>query len=187
MEIKEIKRRFELLKKVNNENYCLVAELAKELKTSKTDLMQFIEDNDKLFSLGIIEKNISNKKTKSLGLGIRGVYINPDENPATDEWLAKKIEENKNYIYISEISYYDRIEGYFISMDSEISSNNREHLWRNTQEKVKKLLEQGIVGKHTFCIGSMSDCYHHTFDYALLRDWEEKLKANGWVFNEVRK
>jgi hypothetical protein len=39
MDIQEIKRRFELLKMANNERYCLLSELAKELKVRKTDLM----------------------------------------------------------------------------------------------------------------------------------------------------
>lgn len=49
MDISEIKRKFELLKMANASNYCLVSELAKELKVSKTDLMQFVLDNYKLF------------------------------------------------------------------------------------------------------------------------------------------
>lgn len=49
MNIAEIKRRFDLLKTANASNYCLVSELAKELRASKTDLMQFILDNPKLF------------------------------------------------------------------------------------------------------------------------------------------
>ena len=49
MDIQEIKRRVDLLKMANNKKYCLVPELAKELKVSKTDLMQFILDNPKLF------------------------------------------------------------------------------------------------------------------------------------------
>lgn len=187
MNIEEIKRRTDLLKKVNNENYCLISELAREMKTSKTDLMQFIEDNCKLFSCKPIEKRTSKKTSKSLGLAITDVYLNAYENPATEEWLAKKTEEYKNYICISEIEYYGHIEGYFISIDFEKNSNNREHLWRNTQEKINKLVEQGVVCKHTFCIGCMSDLYYSTFEYALLGDWENKLKENGWEFNNVRK
>lgn len=49
MDIAEIKRRVDLLKMANNKKYCLIPELAKELKVSKTDLMQFILDNPKLF------------------------------------------------------------------------------------------------------------------------------------------
>lgn len=49
MDIAEIKRRVDLLKMANNKKYCLIPELAKELKVSRTDLMQFILDNPKLF------------------------------------------------------------------------------------------------------------------------------------------
>ena len=56
MDIQEIKRRFDLLKMANNERYCLLSELAKELKVRKTDLMQFVIDNPKLFRKGSVEQ-----------------------------------------------------------------------------------------------------------------------------------
>lgn len=186
MEIKEIKRRFDLLRKVNNENYCLVAELSKELKVSKTDLMQFIEDNNNLFLLGTLEKRMRNGARKNVGTALQEVYLNADENPKTDEWLKKQIEQYKNYIYISEIDYYGSIQGYYVGVDNE-NCKNRENIWRNTQEKIGKLIEQGIVCKHTFCVGGIGDCYSRFCPYALLGDWENKLFENGWKFNIVRK
>lgn len=180
MEIKEIKRRFDLLKKVNNKNYCLISELAKELKVSKTDLMQFMEDNAKLFTL-YVDNNCFKKKSKNMGLSIQNVYLKPIDNPSTDEWLEKQIEDCKDYIHIDEIDYYGSIQGYYIEKDTK--GTNREHLWRNTQEKIDKLVEQGIVSKYTFCVGGIGDCYNHTCEYALLGDWKEKLIANGWRFN----
>ena len=60
MDIQEIKRRFELLKMANYERYCLLSELAKELKVRKTDLMQFVIDNPKLFRKGSVEKKGKN-------------------------------------------------------------------------------------------------------------------------------
>lgn len=185
MYINEIKRRFDLLKKVNNESYCLVSELAKELKVSKTDLMQFIENNPKLFSVATMEKRASKGVTRNLGLAVKAVYLNPCDNPITEEWLKKQIKEKANYIYISEIDYYGSIQGYYIEKD--VKGNNREHLWRNTQEKLNKLVEQGIVGKYTFCVGGIGDCYNRFCEYALLGDWENKLIENGWKFNLVRK
>lgn len=183
MNIEEIKRRTDLLKKVNNENYCLISELAREMKTSKTDLMQFIEDNSKLFSCKPIEKRTS----KNLGLAITDVYLNAYENPATEEWLEKKINDYQNYIYVNEIDYYGSIQGYYIVIDTEKESNNREYLWRNTQEKLNRLVKQGLVCKHTFCVGGIGDCYNRVCEYALLHDWENKLKENGWEFNKVKK
>lgn len=186
MEIKEIKRRFDLLSKVNNESYCLVSELAKELKVSKTDLMQFIEDNRNLFSLATLEKRMRNGVRKNVGTAISKVYLNEDENPKTDEWLKKQIEQYKNYIYVSEIDYYGSIQGYYVDVDNE-NCKNRENLWRNTKEKIDKLIEQGIVSKYTFCVGGYSDCYNRFCEFALLGDWENMLFENGWKFNIVRK
>lgn len=184
MNIEEIKRRVDLLKKVNNEKYCLISELAREMKISKTDLMQFIEDNNKLFSCRPIDKQTSKKTSKNLGLAITDVYLNAYENPVTEEWLEKKINDYQNYIHVSEIEYYGSIQGYYIVIDAEKESNNREHLWRNTREKINKLIKQGLVTKYNFCIGGIGDCYNRVCEHALLGDWKNKLKENGWVFND---
>lgn len=186
MEIQEIKRRFDLLRKVNNDNYCLISELAKELKISKTDLMQFIEDNRNLFSLVALKKHMKNGTIKNIGTALREVYLNVDENPKTDEWLKKQIEQYKNYIYVSEINYYGSIQGYYVDVDNE-NCKNRENLWRNTKEKIDKLIEQNIVSEYTFCIGGYNDCYNRFCKFALLGDWENKLLKNGWKFNTIKK
>lgn len=79
MDIKEIKRRFDLLCKANNEGYTLLSELAKELKVSKTDLMQLIEDNSKLFKTGSLVRNEGRVNRKNLGLVVTDVYLSPEE------------------------------------------------------------------------------------------------------------
>lgn len=91
MDITEIKKRVDLLKMVNNMTYCLVSELAKELKVRKTDLMQFILDNPKLFYAENIwlykEAPHSKNQTghKNLGVCIKEVYLSPEDNFRTDE------------------------------------------------------------------------------------------------------
>lgn len=115
MDIAEIKRRFDLIKIVNNKKYCLVTELAKELKVSITDLMQFILNNPKLFYTnnqwsykdkvvyrnvaGMKFKDIDRIKNKNLGLGIEQVYISPEDNFRTEEWLQKQITDKAKYIH----------------------------------------------------------------------------------------
>ena len=75
MDIAEIKRRVDLLKMANNKKYCLIPELAKELKVSKTDLMQFILDNPKLFhtdnqwTYKVMLRSQKVAPNKNLGLG----------------------------------------------------------------------------------------------------------------------
>ena len=49
--ILDVKKRFDLLKRIYGRTYCDVPDLAKELGVKKTDLMDFIEQNPKLFNV----------------------------------------------------------------------------------------------------------------------------------------
>ena len=124
MDIAEIKRRVDLLKMANNKKYCLIPELAKELKVSKTDLMQFILDNPKLFhtdnqwTYKVMLRSQKVAPNKNLGLGIEEVYILPEDNFRTEEWLQKQKVEKARYIHISEFDYYG-VQGYYVSIDKE--------------------------------------------------------------------
>ena len=161
MDIIEIKRRVDLLKTANNKNYCLIPELAKELKISKTDLMQFILDNPKLFYTdnqwsykskvvyrnmsGVRFKDIDKVRDKNL-VGIEKVYILPEDNFRTEEWLQVQIDSKAKYIHISEFDYYG-VQGYYIEIDKKEKSKYREYLWRNTEVKVFELQSLGITDK----------------------------------------
>ena len=161
MDIAEIKRRVDLLKMANNKKYCLIPELAKELKVSKTDLMQFILDNPKLF-------HTDNQWTYK---------VMP---------RSQKVAPNKNlgYIHISEFDYYG-VQGYYVSIDKEGDSKYREWLWRNTTSKVKEIQSLGVLHKDTFYTGGFGDSFAHPIDYAISPDGLEKLKQAGWTFNQL--
>lgn len=182
MDIQEVKRRFDLLKMANNERYCLLSELAKELKVRKTDLMQLVIDNPKLFRKGSVEK-----KGKNMGACLFDVYLLPEDNLKTEEWLQKQIVEKAKYIYISEFDNYGCIEGYFIHIDKESdSSKYKEWLWRNTEQKVKAIESLGATHKRTFYFGRYGDCTAHPVEYAISSEGLQKLKQAGWTFNELK-
>ena len=111
MDIAEIKRRVDLLKMANNKKYCLIPELAKELKVSKTDLMQFILDNPKLFhtdnqwTYKVMLRSQKVAPNKNLGLGIEEVYILPEDNFRTEEWLQKQKVEKARYIQRNRLAF----------------------------------------------------------------------------------
>lgn len=201
MDIIGIKRKFDLLKMANASDFCLISELAKELKVSKTDLMQFVLDNPKLFHAedkysykkksyttivsGMRYKDTKMVKDKALGLGIVSVYLNPEDNFRTEEWLQKQIVEKAKYIHISEFDNYGYIEGYFIQIDEESNSNYREHVWRNTIAKVKEIQSLGITSKETFYYGGFGDYSKCPVDYAINSNGLEVLKGAGWTFNKL--
>lgn len=190
MDIAEIKRRVDLLKMANNKKYCLIPELAKELKVSKTDLMQFILDNPKLFhtdnqwTYKVMPRSQKVAPNKNLGLGIEEVYILPEDNFRTEEWLQKQIVEKAKYIHISEFCYYG-VQGYYVSIDKEGDSKYREWLWRNTTSKVKEIQSLGVLHKDTFYTGGFGDSSAHPVDYAISPDGLEKLKQAGWTYNKL--
>lgn len=201
MDIAEIKKRVDLLKMANNQKYCLIPELAKELKVSKTDLMQFVLDNPKLFHTdnqwsykdkvvyrtisGVRFKDTDIVKNKSLGLGIEQVYLLPEDNFRTEEWLQLQVASKAKYIYISEFDYYG-VQGYYIKIDKDCDSKYREHLWRNTKSKVKEIQSLGVTHKNTFYTGGFGDSSAHPVDYAITPDGLGKLKQTGWTFNQLK-
>ena len=132
--ISEIQRIVNLIQRVDCLNYALITDTAKELGIKKTVLMQYIEDNPKLFKLVEVSK-----KGNVVGLGIRTVYTDPVNNPVTEEWLAKKKEEWKDKIQVFGQYYYGVLEFHFIAADSEMSNSNRENLWRNLSDILRSL------------------------------------------------
>ena len=178
MEITEVIRIVNLIKKVNCENYSLISETAKELGVKKTALMQYVEDNPKLFKLVEVKKG-----NKNCGLGIKFAYESAEKNMDTDEWLEvqKKAWEKKLHIFAR--YYYSCLEYYFIGVDSK---DYRANEYRNTEEKINSLIESGVVKKVRKTYGGLSDCYTEE----CIEVNETTLKAlsdAGWTtdFDEV--
>ena len=190
IKIEEIKRITELVKKVNCEYNALISEVAKEMGVKKTALMQFILDNPKLFKTEERFKYTKNEK-KSVGLAIRYVYLTPEENPDTEEWLAKMRKAWENKIHIGEQTYYGYHEYFYIPEDGPKSTNDtytKEGMYRNTPEKIKFLVEKGIIKKVKGGYGGLSD-YYHTEYYPYTDEVQKALEDIGWTtdFNEIKK
>lgn len=173
MDILEIKKRFELLKHIYSRTYCDVPALARELGVKKTNLMDFIEQNPKLFDVEDGKK----------GLIIRDVFLKPEDNRKTEEWLKKKIEDNKMYIHIDEIDNYGRVVGYHILCDKQ--SNSHEDLWRNTEEKIKVIQALGVTESKTFYFGWIGDSMQFNVKYYISEEGIKELEKHGWSHNEL--
>lgn len=176
MEIGEIKRITELLQKVNCERIALISEVAKEMGVKKTALMQFIEDNPKLFKLGEKVKRTKNTQT-TLGLGIMTAYLSADNNPDTEEWLEKMRKAWENKIHIGEQTYYGYHEYWLIP---EEDADSKEGKYRNTPEKIKFLEEKGIIKKISGGYGGFSD-YYRTEYYPYNDEVQKALEDIGWT------
>lgn len=188
MEISEIKRITELLQKVNCERIALISEVAKEMGVKKTVLMQFIEDNPKLFKLGEKVKRTKNTQT-TLGLGIITAYLSADENPNTEEWMEKMKKAWENKIHVGEQTYYGCHEYFCIPEDDPNSTNDtyrKEGMYRNTPEKIKFLEEKGIIKKVKGGYGGLGD-YYRTEYYPYGDEVQKALEAIGWTTDFERR
>lgn len=172
--ISEIQRIVNLIQRVDCLKYALITDTAKELGVKKTTLMQYIEDNPKLFKLVEVTK-----KGNVVGLGIHMVYTDPVNNPVTEEWLAKKKEEWKDKIQVFGQYYYGVLEFHFIAADSEKSNGNRENLWRNTPEKIQTLIDAGLIKKVKSGYGGLGD-YYNWEGYKLDIESTNAIKEAGW-------
>ena len=153
-----------------------VTELAKELSVKKTLLMSFILENDKCFLV----------KNSPKGLLVTNVFLSPDQNPYTEEWLNRTKQEWKRKLYVSQWNCYGHLEEYFLP--EEFSRSEYDHkqpnnerntfLWRNTEEKLKSLEEKRHYHHGT---GSVDMWTGTKLPYAVSISEMENLINDGWI------
>jgi hypothetical protein len=203
MEIKKIKETFELTQKLTDRKSILIPILAKKLRMSDIELMSFINNNPKLFvtqptfSYKKVTKKsslwggketfkwVDYEKNKNLGLGVSNVYIKPEDNYRTEEWLQVQILEQSKYLHITESDNYGYIQGYYLNKDEE-DDKYRTHLWRNTLEKLTWLKDNNYIGETSFVYGGFGDSYTSKYPYGISLGAIEELKKLGWTFNEFK-
>ena len=176
IQITEIHRIVSLIQKVNCSTFALISETASELGIKKTALMQYIEDHPKNFSIQEITSTSAKGVKKTLGLGIKKVYLTPEENPVTDEWLAVKKKEWENKIQVFEQTYYGQHEFWYLAVDNE---SKRRNLWRNTPEKIQALIDAGAIKMEKSGYGGFSD-YYNWEGLLLTPDAAEAITKLGW-------
>ncbi len=171
--IHDLRQTVQLLKKVNCQGYALISETAREMGIKKTELMLFIEQNPKLFQL----TEAKNARTgKTTGLAIRQVFLSPEENPDTPEWLGKMKKLWDHRLHVGGCYYYNSLE--FLHFPEELP-DSRESLFRNTPEKFKELEEAGLLKKQKRTYGGLSDSYT-TEVYLWTPETEKLLQEKGW-------
>ena len=113
---------------------------------------------------------------KPKGLAISRVYLAPDRNPETDEWVARMKDEWKNKIRVFGQYYYGVLEFFFIDVDSR---SGRANLWRNTPEKIQSLADAGLIKKVRCTCGGIGDCW--TCErYRLDAETAKAITDAGW-------
>ena len=176
LQISEVHRIVLLIQKVNCSTFALVTETASELGIKKTALMQYIEDHPKNFSIQEITSTSAKGVKKTLGLGIKNVYLAPEENPLTEEWLDIKKKEWEKKIQVFEQTYYYQHEFWYLAADD---GKERRNLWRNTPEKIQALIDAGAIKMKKSGYGGFSD-YYNWEGLLLTPDAAEAITKLGW-------
>ena len=138
--------------------------------------MQYIEDNPKLFDVAKATSKSTRGVVKSLGLAIRKVYLTPEENPDTEEWLAAKKKAWEKKIQVFEQTYYGQHEFWYLAADDE---KERRNLWRNTPEKIQTLIDAGAIKMEKSGYGGFSD-YYKWEGLLLTPAAKEAITKLGW-------
>jgi hypothetical protein len=114
------------LKKIDGKEVITIPELSKELKKTKTELLEFLNTKDKHVSLSYL------KKGKSKILGIQKIYLDPSDNPANkDSFIIKHKKLLEKTLKLKEMNNYRSISSYFIQIDEDPFRS----LYDQTQEK----------------------------------------------------
>lgn len=174
IEINQIIRVVNLLKQVNNQYSALVAETAKEMGVKKTDLMEFINVNSRLFRLE------NDKK----GLRIKTAYPSVSDNPYNQEWLERKQKEYAKTLYVRQWNCYGQLENFYVGTDAssvnDKSYEDKKYLWRNTKEKMEAFIKTGHFFEGTGSTGMWSGT---TLPYCLKYDHMIALIDEGWTLD----
>ena len=176
IQITEIHRIVSLIQKVNCSTFALISETASELGIKKTALMQYIEDHPKNFSIQEITSTSAKGVKKTLGLGIKKVYLAPEENPLTEEWLDIKKKEWEKKLQVFEQTYYGQHEFWYLAADD---GKERRNLWRNTPKKLQALIDAGAIKMEKAGYGGFSD-YYNWEGLLLTPDAAEAITKLGW-------
>lgn len=174
MDIKEIKRRFEALKKVYGALYCPVALLADELGVRRSDLMFFIMENPKLFE---IRKSKMEDVRKEFGVhAVPGVVVwkvfaDARFNPEAEEFVDEKRKENERVVFVNG---YDS--EWYMVMDYLLDEKSRRAMWRNTREKMAEIEKLGILEAGE----SVADEGGYVRKMIVAKNWLEVLTSYYW-------
>jgi len=119
---------------------------------------------------------------KVLGLGLKAVYLKPEENINTEEGAQHKKEVYAKYIYIKEFDNYGRIEGYYVDIDKSSDDKHKFHIRRNTKEKIEELVKLGVLSRGVFYYGSWGDCSKVEKDYVISERGLKNFEGEWLVF-----
>lgn len=125
----------------------------------------------------------------SLGLCIIEAFEREEDNPWTEKGLEKLIRDNEKTIRLDQVDNYGENLGDYVPKDirpKEVPAGKRYEdarrctwLWRNTEEKIARLLADVPLREKSFWIGGIGDCYERR-ELAVESADIQAMEAKGW-------
>lgn len=153
----------------------VVVEMAKELGVKRTELMQFINEHSK--NINTKNRSVGKRGHETEVLYVSGIYLNPHENPLTEEYAEDRWKEHRIKLY--KVEDYGYICGFaLMPYDPEHDWHSCE-AWENQKDDVKAFLEiPEVKDKIGFAKGGFGDGWTDYQENAFRQDDAEAvLKA----------
>ena len=156
-------------------------EMAKELDVKRTDLMRFVNAHRKNINLELVTRrkyakngSISSRKET---VEVSGIYLNPRENPLTEEYAEDRKKEHR--IKLDVVEDYGYICGFSILPYNPNEDWHSCKPWENQEDDVKAFMEiPEVKDEVSFAKGGFGDGWTDTQKMAFRRDDAEAvLKA----------
>ena len=147
--------------------------VAKNLGVNRIDFFYFVTDANKYhFKIRCNKAGVPQ---------ILAYYRNELENKDNPDWLPYMKEKYAKLIFLCDVNNYGRIEGWALELDSKCEEG---YGWRNTEEKIKSIVDAGLLKETTFCLGGFGDGWNETHLGFRPEEKDEvvkKLEAAGWT------
>lgn len=121
----------------------IVVEMAKELSVKRTELMQFINEHPKNINLTLVTRRKYAKDGrityKKEFVEVSDIYLNPRENPLTEEYAEDRRKEHR--IRLFQVEDYGYICGFALLPHDPEHDWHSCKPWENQEEDVKTFLE----------------------------------------------
>lgn len=208
--IEEFVKAVKLTKKADCVDFATLPSLRKTLSCTRLELLEWIDEHPQLIHTeerfhkkhqkirvrgwGALQGQ-SWTETRivdghSFGLCVIEAFEKEEDNPWTEKGLAKLIKDYEKTIWLSKVDNYGEILGDSIQTDkhpSDIPSGKRypdarkcPWLWRNTEEKIERLLSDVPLKIKSFWIGGFGDCYERK-ELAVSSAEADEMRAKGWT------
>lgn len=171
--LEEVIRSHKALQQILIKKNITVFELAKEVGTKATAMIEFLNKHS-----GLVEfVNIQDKSKKVLG--VREIFLELKDRRGTEEWLTDQIAKKERVLALSHYNNYGYINGQYIEPSKDLEAK-----YLNTPEKLQFIKEKYNPPSAGYHIGGFGDSSYIKPEggLELSKALRDQLKLDGWIF-----